>query len=163
MANVKILEKKQCIIDEITERVSASTSVVFFEYRGLTVSEMMELRRALRASGSDLKVYKNTLVKRALDGLNYDLVSELNGPKAMAYGEDMIAPIKAVNEFAKTHPALELKVGIVEGKVTDLDTLKKLAVLPGRDELLTMLAGGLMAVVRDLAIGLDLYSQDLEK
>lgn len=163
MANVKILEKKQCIIDEITERVSASTSVVFFEYRGLTVSEMMELRRALRASGSDLKVYKNTLVKRALDGLNYDLASELNGPKAMAYGEDMIAPIKAVNEFAKTHPALELKVGIVEGKVTDLDTLKKLAVLPGRDELLTMLAGGLMAVVRDLAIGLDLYSQDLEK
>jgi len=163
MANVKILEKKQCIIDEITERVSASTSVVFFEYRGLTVSEMMELRRALRASGSDLKVYKNTLVKRALDSLNYDLASELNGPKAMAYGEDMIAPIKAVNEFAKTHPALELKVGIVEGKVTDLDTLKKLAVLPGRDELLTMLAGGLMAVVRDLAIGLDLYSQDLEK
>lgn len=163
MANVKILEKKQCIIDEITERVSASTSVVFFEYRGLTVSEMMELRRALRATGSDLKVYKNTLVKRALDGLNYDLTSELNGPKAMAYGEDMIAPIKAVNEFAKTHPALELKVGIVEGKVTDLDTLKKLAVLPGRDELLTMLAGGLMAVVRDLAIGLDLYSQDLEK
>lgn len=163
MANVKILEKKQGIIDEISSKVSASTSVVFFEYRGLTVSEMMELRRNLRASGSDVKVYKNTLVKRALDTLNLDLTSELNGPKAMAYGEDMIAPIKAVNEFAKTHPALELKVGIVEGKVTDLDTLKKLAVLPGRDELLTMLAGGLMATVRDLSISLDLYSQDLEK
>lgn len=163
MANVKILEKKQAIIDEISSKVSASTSVVFFEYRGLTVSEMMELRRSLRASGSDVKVYKNTLVKRALDTLNIDLTSELNGPKAMAYGEDMIAPIKAVNEFAKTHPALEIKVGIVEGEVTGLDTLKKLAVLPGRNELLTMLAGGLMATVRDLSISLDLYSQNLEK
>lgn len=163
MANVKILEKKQEVIDEIKSKVSASTSVVFFEYRGLTVSEMMELRRSLRASGSDVKVYKNTLVKRALDTLNIDLASELNGPKAMAFGEDMIAPIKAVNEFAKTHPALEIKVGIVEGEVTELDTLKKLAVLPGRNELLTMLAGGLMATVRDLSIGLDLYSQKLEK
>ncbi len=163
MANAKILEKKQEIIDEISANVSKSQAVVFFEYRGLTVSEMMELRRALRTSGSELKVYKNTLAKRALDSLELDMHGELNGPKAMAFGTDMIAPIKAVNEFAKKHPALEMKVGIVEGKVTEIDTLKKLAVLPSRDELLTMLAGGLMGVVRDLSISLDLYSQQLEK
>ena len=163
MANVKILEKKQEVINEITGNVSNAQSVVFFEYRGLSVSEMMELRRTLKTSGSDLKVYKNTLAKRALDSLNYDMQGELTGPKAMAFGPDMIAPIKAVNEFAKKHPALEMKIGIVEGKVTDLDTLKKLAVLPSRDELLTMLAGGLMGVVRDLSISLDLYSEQLEK
>lgn len=163
VANIKILERKQTVIDEITDRVKESETVVFFEYRGLTVSEMMELRRSLRASDSDVKVYKNTLAKRALDALNFDMDGELNGPKAMAYGTDMIAPIKILNDYAKNHPALEIKIGIVEGKVTKIDTLKKLAVLPSREQLLTQLAGGLIGVVRDLSIGLDLYSQQLEK
>lgn len=77
---------------------------------------MTELRRNLRTSGSDVKVYKNTLAKRALDSLNYDMQGELNGPKAMAYGKDVIAPIKALSDFAKSHPALELKIGVVDGK-----------------------------------------------
>ena len=81
MANAKILERKQLTIDEITDKVKNANSVVFFEYRGLTVGEMTELRRNLRASGSDVKVYKNTLAKRALDTLNYDMQGELNGPK----------------------------------------------------------------------------------
>ena len=69
MANIKVLERKQGIIDEVTDKVKSSDAVVFFEYRGLTVGEMMQLRRKLRESGSDVKVYKNTLVKRALDAL----------------------------------------------------------------------------------------------
>ena len=163
MGNIKILERKQTVIDEIAENVKKSNAVVFFEYRGLTVAEMMELRRSLRTSGSEMKVYKNTLAKRALDAMNLDMGDELNGPKAMAFGPDMIAPIKALNEYAQKHPALEMKIGIVEGKVTDLNTLNQLAVLPSREQLLTMLAGGLIGVVRDLSIGLDLYSQQLEK
>ncbi|MBE6144460.1 MAG: 50S ribosomal protein L10 [Firmicutes bacterium] len=162
MANVNILAKKQGIIDEIAERVTNANSVVFFEYRGLSVSEMTELRRKLRETDSDVKIYKNTLAKRALDTLNYDLTEELNGPKAMAYGSDTIAPIKVLSEFAKGHPALEIKVGIVDGEITQIDTLKQLATLPSREQLLTMLAGGLMGTVRDLSICLDLYSQDLE-
>ena len=163
MANVNILAKKQEVVNEITDKVKSSNSVVFFEYRGLSVSEMTELRRKLRENDSDVKVYKNTLAKRALDTLNYDMEGELNGPKAMAYGNDAIAPIKVLSEFSKNHPALEIKIGIVDGEITHIDTLNQLATLPSRDGLLTMLASGLMGTVRDLSICLDLYSQDLEE
>lgn len=162
MANVNILAKKQEVINEITDKVKNSNSIVFFEYRGLSVSEMTELRRKLKESDSDVKVYKNTLAKRALDHLKYDLEGELNGPKAMAYGTDAIAPIKVLNEFSKNHPALELKIGIVDGEITKIDTLKQLASLPSRQDLLTMVASGLMGTLRDLSICLDLHSQDLE-
>ena len=162
MANVKILEQKQAVIDEIAEKVKSAATVVFFEYRGLSVSEMTELRRGLRETGSDVKVYKNTLAKRALDSMNYDMNGELNGPKAMAYGEDAIAHIKTLNDFAKTHPALEMKIGIVDGKVTDNKELAVLAATPSRDQLLTMFAAGLMEHVKNVAICLDLHSQNLE-
>ncbi len=162
MANVKILERKQVTIDEITDKVKESSTVVFFEYRGLTVGEMTELRRKLRTSGSDVKVYKNTLAKRALDSLNYDMQGELNGPKAMAYGTDVIAPIKTLSDFAKSHPALELKIGVVDGKVADNAMLVKLAATPSRDQLLTMFAAGLLEHVKNVAICLDLHSQNME-
>jgi len=162
MANIKILEKKQNIIDEISNKVKESASVVFFEYQGLTVTETNELRRKLRENGSDFKVYKNTLATRALSSLNIDL-GTLEGPKAIAFGSDTIAPIKALSEFSKKHPALELKVGIVDGEVADIDMLNKLAAIPSRDTLLTMVAAGLMGTVRDFAICLDLHSQNLEK
>ena len=163
MANIKVLERKQGIIDEVTDKVKSSDAVVFFEYRGLTVGEMMQLRRKLRESGSDVKVYKNTLVKRALDALKFDMQGELNGPKAVCFGTDVIAPIKTLSDFAKEHPALELKVGIVDGNVTDINGLKALSTIPSREGLLTMLAGGMIATVKDLAICLDLYSKNLEK
>ena len=163
MANVNILAKKQEVVNEITDKVKTSNSVVFFEYRGLSVSEMTELRRKLRENDSDVKVYKNTLAKRALDALNFDMEGELIGPKAMAYGNDTIAPIKVLSEFSKNHPALEIKIGIVDGEITHIDTLNQLATLPSREQLLTMVAAGLMGTVRDLSICLDLYSQDLEE
>lgn len=162
MANVKILERKQVTIDEIAGKVKESNSVVFFEYRGLKVSEMTELRRKLRNSSSDLKVFKNTLVKRALDSLNYDMQDELNGPKAMAYGTDVIAPIKILSDYAKTHPALELRIGIVDGKVADTNMLTTLASTPSREQLLTMFAAGLIEHVKNVAICLDLHSQNME-
>lgn len=163
MANQKILEKKQVVIDEIANHAKESNAFILFEYQGLTVADMTELRRKLRESDSDLKIYKNTLTKRALDSLNIDLGDELNGPKAVAFGPDMIAPIKVLNEFAKTHEALQLKIGIVDGEVTDLDTLKKLAAIPSREGLLTMFASGLLQYQKEFAIGVDLYSKKLEE
>ena len=163
MANQKNLEKKQLVIDEIAKNAKESNAFILFEYQGLTVADMTELRRKLRENDSELKIYKNTLTKRALDSLNIDLGDELNGPKAVAFGTDMIAPIKVLNEFAKTHEALQLKVGIVDGEVTDLDTLKKLAAIPSREGLLTMFASGLMAIPKDFAICLDLHSKNLEE
>ncbi len=162
MANQKILDQKQGIINEIADKVKNSSSVVFFEYQGLTVTETNELRRKLKEAGSEYKVYKNTLATRALNDLKID-VGTLEGPKAIAFSSDAVAPIKVLADFAKTHPALEIKVGIVDGNVTDTAGLKALSTIPSREGLLTMLAGGMIATVKDLAICLDLYSKNLEK
>lgn len=163
MANQKIIEGKAQIVEEIKSKVENASSVVFFEYRGLTVSETDKLRKILRESGSEFKVYKNTLAKRALDSLNIDLGEELEGPKAVAFGTDQIAPIKALSDFAKEHQLLEIKVGIVDGKVADLEMLKQLASIPSREGLLTMFASGLMQHARDFSICLDLHSKNLEE
>ncbi len=162
MANPKILAGKQSIIDEITNNVKESSSFIFLDNNGLTVSETMELRRKLRESDSELKIYKNTLVARALKELNIDVESELNGPKVVAFGKDIIEPIKIVNDFSKKHDKLVMKIGIVDGKVTELDELKKLATIPSREGLLTMFASGLLAIPKDFAICLDLHSKNLE-
>ena len=127
MANVKILERKQSVIDEIAAKAKESASVVLVDYQGLTVTETNELRRKLRETGSDLKIYKNTLTKRALDSLNIDL-GELGGPKAVAFGTDAVAPIKVLSDYAKDHPALVLKVGFVDGSVADEAMLKSLMI-----------------------------------
>ena len=163
MANQKIIEKKQEVVNEIASKLKDSASYVLFEYRGLTVSETNELRRALRESDSEFKVYKNTLTKRALESINIDLNEHLNGPKAIAFGKDEIAPVKILSDFAKKHKALEIKAGVVNGDVVDSAKLAELASIPSREGLLTMLAGGLMGTVRDLSICLDLYSEQLEK
>ena len=110
-ANQKILDQKQKTIDEIVQNVKESSAFIFLENHGLTVSETMELRRSLRESGSELKIYKNTLVNRALSSMNIDLSEELNGPKVVAFGKDIIEPIKAVSTFIEKHPNLEMKLG----------------------------------------------------
>ena len=162
MANASILAKKQEVIDEIKSRINDSHGVVLFDYRGLTDSEAKELRRALRASGSDYKVYKNTLMSRALNELNINIENDLVGPSALAYSEDQVAPIKVLTDFAKKHEAVVLKVGIVDNEITDKTKLASLATIPSRDGLLTMLAGGMIGIVKDLSICLDLYSKDKE-
>ncbi len=163
MANQKIIEQKASKVEEIAGKIKDSSSVVWFEYRGLTVGETDELRKMLRQSGSYYKVYKNTLVKRALDNLNVNLDEHLNGPKAIAFGTDEVAPIKALSDFAKKHKALELKVGIVNNEIADLNMLNELASIPSRDGLLGMIAGGLIQHVRDIAIALDLHIKNLEE
>ena len=162
MASEKILAKKQEVIDEIKNRVNDSASVVIFTYQGLTDEDAKKLRRSLRESGSDYKVYKNTLMARALNDLNIDLADNLQGPSALAYSEDQIAPIKVLTDFAKKHPAVILKVGIVYNEVTDKAKLASLATIPSREGLLTMLAGGMIGIVKDLSICLDLYSKGKE-
>ena len=100
---------------------------------------------------------------RAFNDLGIDLNEALSGPSAFAYSEDQIAPIKILSEFAKSHPALSLKVGIVDGEKADQAKLAEYATLPSREQLLTMLAGGMIGIVRDLSICLDLYSQQKEE
>ena len=163
MANAKILEQKQVVIDEIKEKFANAKSIVLFDPRGLKVSEVTELRRNLRESGSDYKVYKNTLAKRAIADSGLELDNCLEGPTAISFSSDELAPVKIISEFAKNHEALELKAGVVEGKVANVEELNSYAAIPSREGLLTMLAGGLMATVKDLSICLDLYSKEKEE
>ena len=145
MASKAILEKKQLVIDEIKNNVSDSKSIILFDYRGMTDAEAKELRIALKNEGSDYKIYKNTLMSRAFNDLGINLEDSLAGPSALAYSNDQVAAVKVLAKFAKTHPALSL------------------AALPSRDALLTMLAGSMIGIVKDLSISLDLYSQQLEE
>ncbi len=163
MANAKILAVKEQIVEEIKATTKDASTIVLFDYRGLTDNESKELRRALRDSGSDYKVYKNTLMKRAFHDLDINLDESLEGPSALAYGSDSVAPIKVLSEFAKTHPALILKVGVVDGEVSDTKQLSELAKIPSRDGLLTMLAGALIGIPKDLSICLDLYAKQKEE
>ena len=163
MANQKILDKKQEIIDEIAEKTKNAQATVLFEYQGLTAGETNELRRTLKENDSEFKIYKNTLVKRAFDGLKIDLDDELKGPKAMAFGNDPVAPIKVLYDFAKKHPALIVKAGLIDGEKTDEAKLSALSKLPSREGLLTMLASGLIYPLKNLSICLDLYVKDLKE
>lgn len=149
-----IIEMKQQQVSEIAAKLSEAKTAVVVDYRGLTVAEVTELRKQLREAGIELKVYKNTLIRRAteqaeLTGLNDVLV----GPTAIAFSnEDVVAPAKIVNDFAKAHEALEIKAGVIEGNIASAEEIKALAELPSREGLLSMLLSVLQAPIRNLAL-----------
>ena len=144
MANAKILEKKAEVISEIKGKFENAKSVVVFGPRGLNVTEVTELRRALRDNGSDYKVYKNTLAKRAANSLDIKLDEFLEGPSAISFSNDELAPVRVISEFAKNHENLELKAGIVEGKVVDAKELAKYAAIPNSNDPYSSARAGLI-------------------
>ncbi|MBO6047071.1 MAG: 50S ribosomal protein L10 [Erysipelotrichaceae bacterium] len=149
----EVLVAKQAIIDEVTAKIENSASMVVAEYRGLTVAEVTELRKALRAEGVEMKVYKNKLVKRAtaVTGKS-DLDEYLTGPNAYAFGlNDAVAPARVLADFAKKHKQLILKAGIVEGDVVGSDDIKAIAKLPDRKGMYSMLLGCIQAPVSKFA------------
>ena len=162
MASEKILNEKKIIVSEIIDNIKNSESVILFQYQGLTVAEMSELRNKLNEVGSNIKIYKNTLLKRALDEINVNMDEFLEGPNAVLFGETLLEPIKIIAEFAKEHEKLNIRVGIISGDVASLETIKEYASIPSREGLLTMLAGGMIQYVKDLSISLNLYAEQLE-
>lgn len=163
MASAKILENKKAIVNEIKDNLENSESVIIFTYQGLTVSELSDLRKELKKVDSEVKIYKNTLLKRAVDDLNINLDGFLEGPNAILFGKDLLEPIKVISNFVKEHDKANITVGIINGAPADLDVIKEYASIPSRDGLLTMLAGGMIQYVKDLAIGLNMYAEQLEK
>lgn len=163
MASAKVLEAKKAVVNEIEDLIKNSESVVVFSYQGLTVSDLNKLRRELKNVDGELKVFKNTLVKRALDELKINLDGFLEGPNAFMFGRELLEPIKVLSKFAKENDKAEIRVGIINGSPADLNTINEYATIPSREGLLTMLAGGMIQYVRDLAIGLNLYAEKLEK
>lgn len=150
--NQDVLKSKQSVVSEIADKYKNSSSTVVAEYRGLSVAEITELRRSLRAEGVEMKVYKNTLAAKAADEAGYgDLKENLTGPNAIVFGSDETAAARVMAKFAKKHKALVLKGGIVEGKVIDSETVAELAKLPNREGMLSMLLSVLNAPVSSFA------------
>ena len=163
MASAENLKVKNEVVSEITDRVKNSESVILFSYQGSTVADLSALRRELRKANSELKIYKNTLVKRALDDLKINIDGFLEGPNAIIFGKDLLEPIKVISKFAKENENLEIRVGIISGEVADINVINEYASIPSMEGLLTMLAGGMIEHVRNLSIGLNLYAEKLEE
>ena len=146
---------KVAVVTEVKERMSNAEAVILTEYRGLTVKELQSLRASLTEAGAVYKVYKNTLVRRAADELDWYLAELLVGPTAMAFvATDVGSAAKALTDFAKTQPLLVLKGGVMGGDVLDAGAVKELADLPTGPEIYSKLAGGIAGTARGLAAGI---------
>lgn len=162
MASEKILNEKKQVVSEIVDKLKNSESVIIFQYQGMTVEDLSALRKELKSVNAEVKVYKNTLLKRAADEQGINLDEFLEGPNAILFGESLLEPIKIVSEFAKKNDKMDIRVGVISGSVADVSVIKEYANIPSREGLLTMLAGGMMQYVKDLAIGLNLYAEQKE-
>ena len=141
------------VVDEVKTRMGAATASIVSEYRGLTVAELADLRQALSAVGGDYKIFKNTLVRRAIDGGDYQPLSEyLSGPTALTFVQgDVSAVAKALRDFSRANPHLVIKGGLADGSLLSPADLAALAELPPRDVLLARLAGALAAPLQQMA------------
>ena len=138
--NKDILAQKEADVIALSEKMEAASSVVLEEYRGLSVKEVTELRRALREEDVEFKVYRNAIARRAAEKLGHeDFAKTLVGPNALAFGKDPVAPARVLAKFAKTHKNLVIKAGIVEGKLVGTDEIKELSKLPDRKGMYSML------------------------
>ena len=147
------VELKQPIVEAISEELKGAQSVVLVDYRGLTVAQDTELRKKLREAGVTYRVYKNTMMKRAFEGTEFEgLEGCLEGPSAIAISkEDATAPARILCEFAKGADKLELKGGVVEGTVYDVAALSELAKIPSREVLLSRLLGSMQSPITNFA------------
>ena len=147
------VELKAPIVEEIKATIDGAASVVLVDYLGLTVEQDTNLRRATREAGLIYKVYKNTMVKRAIEGTEFaEIAKDLEGPTAVAISkDDATAPARVIANFAKTAPKLEMKSGIVEGTYYDAEGIKVIATIPSREELLSKLLGSLQSPITNFA------------
>ena len=143
------LEMKKTVVAGIKEKFEKAQTVVLVDYRGLTVAEDTELRNQLRKAGVEYAVLKNTMISRAIEGMNVDeMHASLEGPTAVAFGyEDMIAPAKILSEFAKKSKKLTIKCGVCDGAYLNADGVEALASLPSKEVLIAKIMGSMMSSV----------------
>lgn len=147
-------DQKQVLVSEIATKLRDSKATVVVDYRGLNVAQVTELRKQLREANVEFKVYKNTMTRRATAEAELSQLDEvLVGPTAIAFSnDDVIAPAKILNDFAKKNDKLEIKAGVIEGQYATLEEIKALAELPSREGLLSMLLSVLQAPMRNFAL-----------
>jgi large subunit ribosomal protein L10 len=150
--NAQMLHKV-AVVDEVRTRIGDASASIVSEYRGLSVAELAELRTALAAVGGDYRIFKNTLVRRAIDGGEYQPLSEyLTGPSALTFVQgDVSAVAKALKDFARANPLLVIKGGLADGSLLSSSDLAALADLPPREVLLARFAGALAAPMQQMA------------
>lgn len=147
------VELKQPIVDEIKGLLDGAQSAVTVQYLGITVDQDTKLRKELRENGVTYKVYKNTLINRAVAGTEFEsMVGDLKGSTALAVSKtDATAPARIISKYAKDIESLNLKGGVVEGAYYDAAGMTKIATVPGREELLSKLLGSLQSPITNLA------------
>ena len=151
--------EKVAVVTEVQEKLASADAAIITEYRGMTVAQMSNLRRALRGLGGEYKVYKNTLVRIAANNLELSLDELLVGPTAIAFvntkadgaSGDIAAVAKALRGFAREVPALVVKGGVLGGRTIDAEDARNLADMPSREQLLAQFAGLLEAPLSQMA------------
>ncbi|MEC0184525.1 50S ribosomal protein L10 [Paenibacillus peoriae] len=165
MANAKVIQAKQEAVEVVAAKLRESVTTVVADYRGLNVAQITELRKQLREAGIEFQVLKNTLLRRATAAAELtELDAVLTGPTAIAFGkDDAVSAAKILNDFAKRNDALELKGGVVEGRVIGVEEIKALAELPSREGLLSMLLSVLQAPMRNFALAVKAVAEKEEQ
>lgn len=161
----KVMDKKKQVVSEIATKFRDSQSTLLVDYRGLDVAEVTELRKQLREAGIEYKVYKNSMSRRAAAEVELSELDDiLVGPTAIAFSnDDVVAPAKIINNFAKEHQNLEIKGGVIEGSIATLEQIKELADLPNYEGLLSMLLSVLQAPVRNFAYAAKAIAEQKEE
>ncbi len=154
--------EKVAVVEDVRQRLEEASASVVTEYRGLDVGQLAELRRSLGAAG-EFKIYKNTLVRRAVaDGPHEALSDLLSGPTAIAFVHDELSAVaKALRDFSRTYPQLVVKGGLLDGRLLDAAELAALADLPSKEVLLARLAGALQAPLRQLGALMEALPRNL--
>ena len=163
MASEKSLNAKKNVVNEISEKIKNSESIIIFSYQGMTVADVTKLRNELRAAESEMKIYKNTLAQRAFSETGLDDEKFWEGPNAIIFGKTLLEPIKIISKYEKENDFITIRSGMADGKVLDLETIKEYASIPSKEGLLNMIAAGIMEHAKNFAICVDLYAKKLEE
>jgi len=147
------VELKQPVVEEIKELLDGAASAVLIEYRGITVEQDTNLRKEFREAGITYKVYKNTMIRFAVQGTEFEpLTADLEGPTAIAVSkDDATAPARIAAKYAKQVKPFELKSGVIEGTYYDKDGIQVIATIPSREELLSKLLGSIQSPIANFA------------
>lgn len=160
--SVEAKQQKQVIIDEIKQKLENAQSAVVIDYMGISVAEADNMRKKLREGGVDYTVYKNTLIKRAIEGTDYAPLAEvLEGPTALAISsEDATAPARMINTVIKEYKKMEFKAGVVEGTYYDKAGIEQIADIPSRDVLIAKFMGSIQSPVSKFVRTLQAIADD---
>lgn len=159
------VEEKQPVVQEIASRIDGAATAVLVDHRGLTVAQDTDLRKQLREAGVQYKVYKNTMMRFAFKGTDFEQLDQyLDGPSALAVSkDDATAPARILYKFAEKNDKLEIKGGVVEGKLYDHDALEQIAKIPSREELLSRLLGSIQSPIANFARVMKQLSEKMEE